>query len=413
MSKDKSRILLVTLVGRNFNDNYGAVLQAYATQSFLNYFGYEVEILDYEHLEIMGYIERFKKYLHKYGIIRTIKKSMMFTVHKIIKLPRDIIQRVQQHLRKQNFNNFKTQHLLFTKDSYLNHDSIVHHSSFLKEAFDIFLVGSDQVWNPKLNEESLKVHLLGFVQGVKKISYASSVCSDIPGNLIDLYKRFLSEFDCISVREEGSAIELEKILGYRPFINVDPTFLLDAQQWSEIAKKPNVDIQKPYIFVYDLYRSESILPVVEKVSKWWKFKYVNYTPILFLRKIRFPNLQYTYYTDGPSVFLWLLKESDFVITSSFHGVAFSLIFAKPFYAILWDRKEKLRQNDRIISLLKKVGLEERCFADPKEILKRGLDKNIDWKKVHEDLRKLREESANWLLKALKGENQECNRLRTK
>lgn len=69
MIKDKSRVLLLTLVGRSFNDNYGVVLQAYATQSFLNYLGYKVEVLDYEHLEVtkkMGYLERFKKYLHKF-----------------------------------------------------------------------------------------------------------------------------------------------------------------------------------------------------------------------------------------------------------------------------------------------------------------------------------------------------------
>lgn len=404
----RNRVLLLTLVGRHFNINYGAVLQAYATQSFLERSGYIVDILDYERQESFRKtdpIERLLNSLHRHGLIRTTKKLL----GKVVRLPARRIQKKflsnLQLSRARNFEDFKSCYLSFTQDHYLDYDSIVLNKNAFTNLFDFFLVGSDQVWNPQFhNERALNVYLLNFVNGVRKISYASSVSSTIPDHLTDLYRKCLLDFDYISVREEGSAVEIERVLGYKPTVNVDPTLLLDAQQWEEIARKPKVDVQKPYVFVYDLYRSEDILPVVERVAKRQKLKYVNYTPVLFLRKGRFPNLQYTYYTNGSSEFLWLLKESDFVITSSFHGVVFSLIFSKPFYAILWNRKEKLRQNDRIVDLLRKVGLEDRCFVDPKEILKRGLDRSINWNEVHEKLNELRERSANWLLNALKGDS---------
>ncbi|MEO0275109.1 MAG: Coenzyme F420 hydrogenase/dehydrogenase, beta subunit C-terminal domain, partial [candidate division WOR-3 bacterium] len=176
------------------------------------------------------------------------------------------------------------------------------------------------------------------------------------------------------------------------------------EQWEQIVQPPEQSIEKPYIFVYDLYRSKDILPVVEKLARKSKIRYVNYKPIFLLRKIRFPNLKFNYYTQGPAEFLWLLKESNFVITSSFHGVAFSVIFKKPFYAILWDRKDMIRQNGRIIDLLGKLGLKDRAFVDPREILKRGFDENIDWKYVHERLNELREDSISWLLNALNDES---------
>ncbi|ANE40852.1 hypothetical protein JM64_01645 [Fervidobacterium ngatamarikiense] len=107
-----------------------------------------------------------------------------------------------------------------------------------------------------------------------------------------------------------------------------------------------------------------------------------------------------FYKYGPGESLWLVQNSKFVIKSSFHGVVFSIIFRKPFYAILWDRKDNIRQNDRIVDILSKLGLQDRAFTDPEEILKRALDENIDCEQVYEKLEKLKQESAEWMLDAI-------------
>jgi hypothetical protein len=400
------KILLLTLVGRGYNQNYGAVLQGYALQKFLTSKDYEVKILDYEanreqiNRGFVQYYLRFVKALKKYS-------CRVFIAKLITLLPRKVkahLMKGYESLRKRNFQKFVDQNLFFTDRSYDNYAAILQDNPKLSKDFDVFLVGSDQVWNSSSPLNWLNTYLLGFTNHPEKISYASSVSSEIPNDLVEFYKERLSKFKHISVREEESAKEIEKILGYKPKVNVDPTLLLNAEQWNEVAKQPTQLVQKPYIFVYDLYQSESILPVVEKIAKKERVKYVNYTPILFARRLRYPHLEYTFYTDGPSEFLWYLKESDFVVTSSFHGVVFSVVFRKPFYAILWGEKYKslVKQNGRIIDLSRKLGLEDRCFDNLNEIIKRGLDTNIDWQEVHEKLNVLRKDSIEWLLRALEG-----------
>jgi len=144
-----------------------------------------------------------------------------------------------------------------------------------------------------------------------------------------------------------------------------------------------------FIFVYDLYRSNEILPIVGKFAKKNQLEYVNYQPVSFLKRFRYRNLKYCYYTDGPDKFLWFCKNSKFVITSSFHGTIFALLFKRPFYSILWDKPEKQEQNGRIIYLLEQVGLLDRAFKKPKEILAKGFDTSIDWNAVHKKLEELK------------------------
>ena len=289
----------------------------------------------------------------------------------------------------------------FTQLEYNTLEEISKDSKNLLQDYDIFLVGSDQVWNHEIPLEMLKVYLLTFIEAPKKISYASSISSIIPDELVEFYKEHLKKFRFLSVREKLSAKEVEKVLGYMPQINVDPTLLLRKEDWENIAVQPKEFPKKPYIFVYDLYRSEDIVPVIEKIAQKKNLEYINFDPVLYLReRKKFENLILNFYKDGPSEFLWLIKESDFVVTSSFHGVVFSILFNKPFYAILWDKKEKQGQNDRIISLLSELGLEDRCTENPKDLPVKTFDNNIDWNSVSEKLNQLRHKSAKWLLEAL-------------
>lgn len=404
-------VLFVTLVGRGFNLNYGAVLQAYALQKFLRINGYRAKILNYKRADnsivkkdLNYYYKKLIKILNEEGVkfllVKLAKKPINFLRVKIEKK----LKKEYEEERRKNFLTFKDCFLIFSERRYNSYNEISEGASKVIQEFDIFLVGSDQVWNPFNNRNALKVYLLDFVQNSPRISYASSVSAKIPHDLIDFYRERLSKFDCISVREEESAKEIEKVLGYKPKVNVDPALLLNAEQWEEIAHQPEQKVKKPYIFVYDLYRSPEILPAVQKLARKECMKYINHTPILFGQKLRYPHLELSFYTKGPAEFLWYLKEADFVVTSSFHGVVFSILFRKPFYAILWSEKykDRMKQNGRITNLLGQIGLIERCFDDPHDILKRGLDKNIDWEKVHEKVSQLREDSIKWLLEALEG-----------
>ncbi|KHC90361.1 hypothetical protein Mc24_08374 [Thermotoga sp. Mc24] len=391
---------ILSLVGRKYNNNYGAVLQAFALQTFLKKMGIKPEYIDYHpnvkpRSSIIKYrLNKLVKRFRNDGVKVALKSIFEYIQ---IRVNKQIFRNLEK-IRQQKFDNFREKYLSFSEKSYTNIDDLqISMEKLTGYHYHFLLVGSDQVWNPAIvSTNALRAYLLDFKIKVPKISYASSVGHQIPTTLEDYYKKCLKDFDFISVREKQSAQEIEKILGYSPKIVVDPTLLLTSEEWAKIISPPNFQVRRPYIFVYDIYRSKDILDAMEDL----KTEYVNYTPIIRLKKLRYRNCSYTYYTEGPSEFLWFVKNSDFVVTSSFHGTAFAIIFKKPFYSILWDKPEKQGQNGRITYLLDELGLSDRYFVDPKEILRRGLDTDIDWNKVHEKLNAMRRDSVKWLLNAL-------------
>ena len=400
------KILLLTTIGRDYSTNYGGVLQAFALYHFLCSNNCYVEVLDYNQpdQEIPGEAHSSKCKVILYAVKKVFKKGGF---KKAIEKMREKLVALTikselfecKSVRKESFNAFKYKHITFSEKTYKSFLEVVNSFQESNSHFDVFIAGSDQVWNPGLPLEQLKVYLLGFVLDGKKISYASSISSTIPDEMIELYRIHLQQFHAISVREKFSAEEVRRILGYTPVINVDPTILLTSEEWDKITIQPEFTPEKPFIFVYDIFRSQDILPVVEKLSRRDHFKYVNYNP-LALHKKRYKNLQFNFYKEGPSEFLWLIKQSDFVVTSSFHGVVFSVLFNKPFYAILWNTEERAGQNDRIVHFLSELGLEDRCTPNPKDLLKKSLTDDIDWTSVSEKLDELRGKSAQWLLDKL-------------
>ena len=411
---EKKNILVVTLQGRAWNNNYGATLQALALQQFLVSRGFRVTVLDlHPKLSAQKAGGLVKRFFRSY---RKQKNKVLW----ILSLPKKISSKLLQSFirryirgceqqRLQTFQRWRAEFLCFSDMSYSSFFELEAQSADFEERFDIFVVGSDQVWNIRLDNETLKlldIFLLNFVRTKPKISYAASVSCMIPDSLYPKYRNALSRFSAISVRERWSAEEIYKATGINLFIALDPTLLLKPDDWDRYARWSTRTPSEEFVFVYDLYRSKEILGAVEKTAKTEKFVYVNFHPYALLpwNKLKYRNLLLNYYDKDPGEFLWLLRNSKFVITSSFHGTVFAIIFRKPFYSILWPEKEekkrRQRQNERILYLLDKLGLKDRAFEDPKEILKRGLDFNIDWESVHKKLDALRKESQEWLLNAL-------------
>lgn len=397
----KMRVLLVTMVGRNYNDNYGGVLQGLGLQQFLEENGYSVEVLDFEPRTTRYSLDSMIALAKELGLRKFFGAVLKKTVQLVMK--GSISRKYYNSLlkaRKERFSTFRELYMRFTRDKYTHFSELLNSADVLKRFYDVFIVGSDQVWNAPMVAQSLPVYLLSFIRNVGKISYAASVSASIPEKFYDLYRESLKDFMFVSVREEESARELAKIIGFTPKVNVDPTFLINSRSWDKFMQRPKVELEDSYLFVYDLYRSRDILSVVERLARKANLEYVNFSVVSWLKRREYKRLRYTCFTDGPSEFLWLLKNSRFVITSSFHGVVFSLIFKKPFYAILWDRKDKEKQNGRILDLLSKVGLEDRAFKNPSLMIKRGLDENIEWEAVEEKIEQLRSDSASWILNAL-------------
>lgn len=347
--------------------NYGSALQAYALQKYMDKLGYNNEIIDY---------------------LYPTKKAKPTLKQKIASLlPYNI-------RKKRKFKNFWNSFLRTSQRTFTSYDQLTAHSC----NYDIYLTGSDQVWNPLFKDEVLPF-MFNFIEGGKKLSYAASFSS---GNIEESYKptytKYLSQYQHISVREESS-IKLVKELTGKDAVHVcDPTFLLDDNDWNEIANNDAIKTKEPYILVYILSYAYNPYPhifnIIEKVRKELNYK------VIFIDGSLSHIFKEGYKLkkgNGPADFLSLFKNASFVITTSFHGTAFSINFKRPVISVI---QPDLNKDSRMYSILKQVGLEEQAVIYNKPFEFNRGDEDIYTPEVTSKICSLRKLSRSFLKDAL-------------
>lgn len=317
------RIAQLTLLGYF---NYGQTLQRYAFQHTLKKFADFVEVLWHDKIKFLpedGEKPSIQCALHEE---RPNHMKMFF---------------LREAARQSKFKDFENLHIQTRFDLPYIED--------LVDEYDFFVVGSDQVWNPKWFTEQL---FLKFAPREKKIAYAASVgAPEIPAHMKDFYRRTISDFNYLSVREEGSAKIVNELIGQTPIILPDPTLLLTKDEWFTVAQKPTWFKEKysrGYVLTYYLRK----FPPPEVKTLAYKLN----LPVINL----LDTLNYDHFTVGPAEFVWLFANASLVFTNSFHGVAFSILFKRPFinHEIKGD-KRGADMGSRIPSLLKLFGLQDR------------------------------------------------------
>ena len=205
-----------------------------------------------------------------------------------------------------------------------------------EELFDLYLAGSDQIWNPDILNP---VFFLDFVpkNGIK-VSYAASMGkTEIHAGTDSIIKGYLSSFREISVREEACKIALRDLTNKEIKVHIDPVFLRSSKEWREFEAP--YDIRTPYILLYTIYWDAHLNEKVRALHKRTGL------PVMVLSghlNRCFGNRRI--YDAGPAEFLWLIDHADYVITSSFHAAAFSLIFQKRVSAICNPASPSRLQN---------------------------------------------------------------------
>ncbi len=347
--------------------NYGATLQAYALkQAIQEHQAGQAEIVNYCCDAIKGKINY--NYLKKAGL----KNTIAAIVDKICYLPR---------MRK--VNRFV--------DSYVTGPELTREQlPSLNSRYDFFLTGSDQIWNPDIQQGDYS-YLLDFVEDdYKKRSYGSSFgIKELPEACRATYRELLSEYECITVRENTGADIVEALLGRRPQIVLDPVFLLTREEWERLL--PERIYQKDYIFTYRMSYSKIITSVARRVQKETGYP-IMASPFL---------IGYTPETRmymGLSSLEWVraIYDSSFVITDSFHGVVFALIFSKPFYYVVTTDHIKSRLS-RLETLLGRLGIEGRIISSPEEC---DLKASMDYGRIQGMLQEEREKSIQILRRML-------------
>lgn len=273
----------------------------------------------------------------------------------------------------------------------------------LNKEFDIFVVGSDQVWRAKWLQDKLPHYYFDFVDDDKtKIAYAASFGVDFwegDKKLTEKIKPLAQRFDYISVREESGIKICKDTFGIDAVCVLDPTLMIDKKDYQPILDdwKDDSHKKKKYIAHMLLDDTVELREESENIGKYLKAE-INHIKGKD-RKILGKTI--TFY-NKVSQWLTYIKDAELVITDSFHCTVFSLIFNKKFLVVANPE----RGTARLENLLGIVGLKDRFFTNIKDVLKSGiLDKSIDYIEVEKKLSVHREYSMSFLKKAL-GENNE-------
>lgn len=356
--------------------NYGAAMQAYALQAFLEKSGYECEYLDY--------VNQSRKAEYSMGnhIIRCLKKC-------------DLVQACKyaagtpfMELRKYRFRRFYKVYLKVSAQKY----STAEEAKAWEPLYDKFIVGSDQVWCPE-NNAGDTAFLLSFVkEGSKKMSYSSSFGKvTLPEELKTEYAACLKSMKHLSTREQFGVDMIKDLTGRDSTLVMDPVFLLKAEDWEQLIPRKNNEK-----FVFSYTNTAAQLPMFLKQTNYPLngkriYKLSSQTsPSDFMNgKVK------VMYSMAPEIFLQSIHDAEFVVTASFHCLAFSILFHKPFAVMLSGNGGK---TGRLSTLLEHFGLSDRVVTENTTL--ESLQKPIDWEYVDKVLEEKRKNSIDYLINSL-------------
>ena len=359
--------------------NYGASLQAYALQHYLESIGHNCQIIDYK----PDYLSKHFKLTigsEKFG------RMGLNWAYVLAKLP----NRLLALPRKRAFDAFTRTYLKLSTQRYTSNDEL---KTNLPDA-DLFIAGSDQIWNTTFNNGTDPSFYLDFVPGSKyKVSYAASFATDFLRKGSEAFVAAkLANLDEISVRE-ASGCTLARTMGFEAVQAVDPVFLLEKKHWLGLSESSAVRVNAsiPYLLVYDFQESDAIKTLAIRIASQRKLAIYSISP----SKLNYANKNFI--NIGPSDFLKLIKNARCVLSNSFHGTAFSIIFENDFFVV--NREDGL--NTRMRDFLSHLCLSDRMISveSSDDILKSYIDYSDVQKIIINDTDKSRILIDNWLVKA--------------
>lgn len=373
---------IITIVKVN---NYGAELQALALQKKLCLMGFKAEIIDYLFYKNKGHKrEKCSMPFYPYPIKKKIKEYILPLYETIKSIP---YWRTQKN-REKSFIEFHKKNTIFSPQCYHSYSELYKNPPI----YDVYCVGSDQVWNPGCFT-NLNPYFLSFApEGKRRISYASSFgVKELPASAKKQYSRLLQGLDSISVREDAG-VEIVKVVSGRNATKVvDPTLLLTKTEWKTIAKYDKEPNGK-YILLYVLKDSEYIKQTALTLRDKTGLQIVRICKGAF--KQDKPSDDIIDIIDAaPDDFLGLIEKAEIVLTNSFHGTVFSILFERDFYTIL---KRNVENNSRQTSLLNALHIDRIRYEDTEFVS--GPD--IDYRKCETAINSLKASSEQYLINAI-------------
>lgn len=362
-SRTKSGFKRVGLLTWHYYSNVGSQIQAYAMQRVVCSLGYECEFVNYR-----------KPRLDGEAGLRIMVKRLLLPFGGI--LP-----------RKYRLDSYRFRSRYFDESRKVTN---LKELSALESEYDVLLCGSDQIWAPNVFDPAYMFK--GAPDSIPKISYAASIgLPDIPDELVGEYRRLLTRFDSIGVREETGRRLIEEKLGLRATTVLDPSFLLGPAEWDAVALPSSVG--EGEVFCYFLGNRTPYEPVVRGWEESLGAQAFVYDPSGGSEAWAARSARWM----GVPEFLARIRGASIVVTDSFHGIALSINYGKDFVALKrFADGDKENQNSRVLNILGKLGLEERIIGGPCCL------QAIDYGSVNERLAREREASWSFLRSSLEG-----------
>ncbi len=343
--------------------NYGALFQMFALHSKIKAMGHDNLVLE---TKLPSSKKRKKTHNPK-----VILRNMYMNYCK--KIRKNEINALYK-----SFADFKKNHVTFTRP-YTSMEDLKNNPP----AVDCMITGSDQVWNMTTVPSMIPSRFLDFGDpNAIRFSFAASIENmKYTDEQKEYVKQQLQKFKGISLREKSACDFIESFTGFQTKCLLDPVFLFDKSEWKSISKEPR--IKGPYILCYQVLSNKLMQKVVNKLKKETGYPVVAICNVPF----KWIRADYSFFDVSPEEFLGLYNNAACVVTTSFHGTAFGVLFNKTTYTI-----PKSISSNRIFDLMHLMGLDEYVVTDVKTMAK----KPIDWNKVNEVIERERESSVGFL-----------------
>lgn len=374
--------------------NYGTCLQAYGLYYFLEKLEYNCCMLEkcryFSIYNPLDWINILEKIFKKWNLHKLYSKEQQQYILLKQKYTAEFDKR--ENLITEFVGNYNMPKLN-SKSDY----------EILTNEYDIFITGSDQIWNPS---HFSREYLLNFVpSNKKKIAYSSSFgVKKITGYYASVYKKLLSRFDYIGVREKSGINIVKELTGKNAKLVLDPTMLLTKNQWHEVTKKAFISDKlkksKEYILCYFVGNTVNYWQAVKKIQKEMNKELV----IIPYNADSYEKTGLINIETGPAEFLWLIEHCALLCTDSFHATVFANIFNRNYCVFKrFKDTDKQSQNSRLETLLDMFDLRKEKFFDvndEKNILE-NLKKDVNWNNINNILDEKRKDSIDYLLTAIK------------
>lgn len=376
----------IAIMTQPLGGNYGGMMQAYALQQVLKRMGHEVVTIDRQ-LNEGRFLWRMARYA-KRSLSRVTgrRKAPVF---------------IEAHYPQIFLNTyaFMDQHISLSTRIASEAELKRHFGS---NRYDAVIVGSDQTWRPRYSPNIFNYYL-DFLQGdeIKRVAYASSFGTDrweYTEQETDRCARLAQRFDSISVREASGVALCKRHLGVDASAVLDPTLLLDKHHYGGLIKDHHYHITEGAIFAYWLDPSVTKVQATALVSARDNKEVISCKARLELNNVSSSRLE-DYMMLPVEQWLSSFASCSLVLTDSFHGVVFSIIFEKPFVAVI----NKERGGSRFESLLKSLNLEKNLVYDAAEIARLDINGLAPGPDAQVHLANLKTASMQFLSEALREE----------